>query len=92
MGSQVVCVTSLLSSNLWRLYKNGSSAPTESFFGTLKREWTHRQNYQTQTQARQSIFDDIETFYNRKRRHSALGYLSPVTYEEQNRKEPVTNV
>jgi putative transposase len=64
------------------------NAPTESFFGTLKRECTHRQNYQTHVQARQSIFDYIETFYNRKRRHSALGYLSPLAYEQQKRKEP----
>ncbi|GHO90776.1 transposase [Reticulibacter mediterranei] len=68
------------------------NAPTESFFGTLKREWTHRHHYQTQTQARQSIFDYIETFYNRKRRHSALGYLSPVAYEQLNRKELETTV
>lgn len=68
------------------------NAPTESFFGTLKREWTHRHTYHTQSQARQSIFDYIETFYNRKRRHSALGYLSPVAYEQRNRKELETNV
>ena len=64
------------------------NAPTESFFGTLKRECTHRQSYQSHAQARQSIFTYIEAFYNRKRRHSALGYLSPIAYEQQNRKEP----
>jgi hypothetical protein len=67
-------------------------APTESFFGTLKRECTHRQSYQTQVQATQSIFDYIETFYNRKRRHSAQGYLSLFAFERRTRKEPELNV
>jgi transposase InsO family protein len=57
------------------------NAPVESFFATLKKELVHRQTYQTREQARVSLFHYIEVFYNRKRRHSALGYLSPYDYE-----------
>jgi transposase InsO family protein len=42
----------------------------------------HREKYQTREQARNSVFHYIEVFYNRKRRHSALGYLSPHDYEQ----------
>jgi len=59
------------------------NAPMESFFGTLKTEWVDRHSYRTHAEARLSIFEYIETFYNRKRRHSTLGYLSPVAYEHQ---------
>lgn len=58
------------------------NAPMESFFATLKKELVHRERYQTRTQARQSLFEYIETFYNRVRRHSALGYLSPLKFEQ----------
>lgn len=57
------------------------NAVMESFFGTLKRELVHHEHYATREQARQSIFEYIEVFYNRKRRHSALGYVSPVEFE-----------
>jgi putative transposase len=59
------------------------NAPMESFFGTLKTEWVDRHSYRTHAEARLSIFEYIETFYNRKRLHSTLGYLSPVAYEHQ---------
>jgi putative transposase len=55
----------------------------ESFFSSLKTERTARKNYRTRDEARADVFDYIETFYNTKRRHSTLGYLSPVQYEEQ---------
>lgn len=58
------------------------NAPMESFFATLKKELVHRERYQTRSQARQSLFEYIETFYNRVRRHSNLGYLSPVKFEQ----------
>jgi putative transposase len=83
--SDIICSMSR-KGNCW------DNAPTERFFGTLKRECTHRQSYQTTAQARQAIFDYIEIFYNRKHRHSALGYLSPLAYEQQRRKEQETNV
>ena len=58
------------------------NATMESFFGTLKCELIHDRRYRTRAEARQDIFEYIEVFYNRKRRHSSLGYLSPVSYEE----------
>jgi putative transposase len=58
------------------------NAPAESFFGTLKCELIHDRHYRTRAEARQDIFEYIEVFYNRKRRHSSLGYLSPVEYEQ----------
>lgn len=60
------------------------NAVAESFFGTLKTEWVDDQDYKTKAEAKQSIFEYIEVFYNRQRRHSYLGYVSPVEYERQN--------
>jgi putative transposase len=58
------------------------NAPTESFFGTLKTELVHHCHYQTKAEAKTDIFEFIEVFYNRFRRHSALHYQSPVNYEK----------
>jgi len=58
------------------------NAPVESFFATLKKEEVSRQEYLTHAQAKASLFYYIEVFYNRKRRHSTLGYLSPQDYEQ----------
>ncbi len=58
------------------------NAPMESFFASLKKELVHHEDYQSRAQARASIFEYIETFYNPKRRHSSLGYLSPAEYEQ----------
>ncbi len=57
------------------------NAPMESFFGTLKSEWVHHCTYRTRQEARTDLFYYIEAFYNRRRLHSALGYVSPGTYE-----------
>lgn len=54
----------------------------ESFFSSLKTERTARKVYRTRDQARADVFDYIERFYNPRRRHSTLGYLSPVQFEE----------
>jgi putative transposase len=54
----------------------------ESFFGTLKTELVHRQFFETQTIARTVIAEWIEVFYNRKRIHSSIGYVSPVQFEQ----------
>lgn len=62
------------------------NAPTESWFATLKRELVHRTSYTTHAEARQDIFEYIEVWYNRQRKHSSIGYKSPVAYEEQWRK------
>jgi transposase InsO family protein len=57
------------------------NAPVESFFATLKRELVHSEQYTTREQATASIFEYVEAFYNRVRRHSALGYVAPDEYE-----------
>jgi len=57
------------------------NAYMESFFGTLKTELVHGERYHTRLEARLSIFEYVEVFYNRQRRHSALGYRSPEQYE-----------
>lgn len=58
------------------------NAVTESFFGTLKVECVSGSCFQSRAQARQTIFEYTECFYNRVRRHSSLGYKSPVIYEQ----------
>ncbi|CAM4260466.1 IS3 family transposase [Corallococcus exiguus] len=57
------------------------NAVAESFFSTLKLELVYVTRFKTREQARCALFEYIEVFYNRKRRHSALGYLSPVEFE-----------
>jgi putative transposase len=57
------------------------NSPMESFFASLKKELVHHEDYATRAEAKASIFEYIETFYNRVRRHSTLGYLSPVNFE-----------
>ena len=58
------------------------TAPRESFFASLKRELVHDEDYQTRAEARVSLFESIKVFDNRVRRHSSLGYQSPVDYEQ----------
>lgn len=62
------------------------NAPSESFFHTLKTELTHHRRYQTRQVAKQDIFEYIEVFYNRQRRHSTIGYQTPLGYEKMCRK------
>jgi putative transposase len=57
------------------------NAVAESFFATLKKELVHRQPWPTRRDLSSAVFDYIEAFYNRQRRHSTLGYLSPEEYE-----------
>lgn len=57
------------------------NAVAESFFGTLKQELVHHEDYATHAQAEASITDYIDHFYNPIRRHSALGYFSPLEFE-----------
>ena len=59
------------------------NAVTESFMASLKSEHVHHQQFRTRAQARSSVFEWIEVFYNRQRRHSSLGYLSPEAFEAQ---------
>ena len=74
----VICSMSR-SGNCW------DNAAMESFFSTMKTERTSRKVYQTRDQARADVFDYIERFYNQRRRHSTLDYLSPLEYEQQRR-------
>ena len=60
------------------------NAVAESFYGSLKNEWVSWEDYKTRDQAKKSIFNYIEVFYNRKRRHSYLGYKSPDDFELMN--------
>jgi putative transposase len=65
------------------------NAMAESFFATLETELIDRSDWATPAQARAAVFDYVEVFYNRIRRHSALGYLSPDQFEERYRSSPV---
>ena len=58
------------------------NAVAESFFSTLKRELVHHERYKSREEAKQSLFEYIEVFYNRGRRHSTLGYRSPEEFEK----------
>ncbi len=58
------------------------NACAESFFGSLKTERVKDKIYENFEDAKKDIFNYIEMFYNRKRRHKTLGYVSPVVYEE----------
>jgi transposase InsO family protein len=57
------------------------NAPTESLWGTVKTEAVNEEQFETREQAKAVLFDYIEVFYNRRRRHSSLGYLSPEQFE-----------
>ncbi len=59
------------------------NAVVESFFGLLKRERVNRVRYRTRDEAKADVFDYIEVFYNRKRRHGYLGNISPAAFEKQ---------
>ena len=61
------------------------NAPMESFFSTLKRERVNRRKYWSRDEAATDIRDYIERFYNRQRRHSQLGGISPVQFEAQSK-------
>jgi putative transposase len=63
------------SGNVW------DNSAMESFFSSLKIERVHRKVYCTRDEARADVFDYVERFYNLRRRHSTLGYLSPAEYE-----------
>ena len=74
--SGIVCSMSR-SGNVW------DNAAMESFFSSLKTERTARKTYRNRNEARADVFDYIERFYNATRRHSTIGYLSPVEFERK---------
>jgi hypothetical protein len=58
------------------------NAYVESWFASLKKEWIYRHKYSTEAELRGLVFEYIETWYNKRRRHSSLGYLSPEMYKQ----------
>ena len=74
--SGIVCSMSR-SGNVW------DNAAMESFFSSLKIERTARKNYRTRNEAKADVFDYTERFYNMTRRHSTIGYVSPVEFERK---------
>ena len=74
-GHGIVCSMSRRA-NCW------DNAPMESFFASLKKELTRSEIFATRKEARSSLFESIEVFYNRIRRHSSLGYKSPAEYKK----------
>ena len=66
------------------------NAMCESFFATLECELLARRRFKTQAEARMAVFEFIEGCYNPHRRHSALDYLSPVSYERSHNSQPLT--
>jgi putative transposase len=58
------------------------NAVAERFFGSLQHEWTSQRSYVTRQEARDDIIAYIEMFYNSRRKHSSLGYVSPNDYEK----------
>jgi putative transposase len=74
--SGIVCSMSR-SGNVW------DNAAMESFFSSLKTEHTAGKIYRTRNEARADVFDYIERFYNATRRHSTIGYVSPVEFERR---------
>jgi putative transposase len=74
----VICSMSR-SGNVW------DNAAMESFLSSLKTERTARKTYRTRDEAKADVFDYIQHFYNAKRRHSTIGYMSPMEFEMQTR-------
>jgi putative transposase len=66
------------------------NAMAESFFASLETELLDRTTFRTRADARLAVFDYIEAFYNPRRRHSALDYLSPAEFERRYRSETIT--
>ena len=77
MADNGVACSMSRSGNVW------DNAAMESFFSSLKTERIGGKTYRSRDEARADVFDYIERFYNPKRRHSTIGYLSPMTFERQ---------
>ncbi len=75
LKEHAICVSMSRKGNCW------DNAVMERFFGTLKRECTAPMHFATHQEARTALFEYIEAYYNRVRKHSTLGYLSPVQFE-----------
>jgi putative transposase len=75
LGEQGITCSMSRSGDVW------DNSAMESFFSSLKKERVNRKSYQTREQAKADVFDYVERFYNPYRRHSTLGYVSPVEFE-----------
>lgn len=78
---QQLLITHGMTGSMSRRGNCWDNACVESFFGTLKRELIYHRQYRTREEATQEIFEYLEVFYNRRRRHSTLGYDSPAEFE-----------
>jgi putative transposase len=78
---QRVLATHGITCSMSRVGNCWDNAPMESFFASLKKELVHHQDYPTVEAAKASLFEYIEVFYNRVRRHSSLGYVAPEEFE-----------
>jgi len=80
-ASQQLLTTHGMAGSMSRRGNGWDNACVESFFGTLKRDLIHHRQYRTRDEATQDLFEYIEVFYHRRRRHSTLGYESPAEFE-----------
>ena len=78
---QKLLIENKLISSMSRKGECHDNAVAESFFGSLKNELVEHEDYKTKVEAKKSLFQYIEVFYNRQRRHSYLGYVSPAEFE-----------
>lgn len=79
-----------MTSSMSRKGNSYDNALMESFYKTIKRELINDANFTDIDQAQQEIFKYIETYYNTKRMHSALGYRSPKEFDKENSQNPLT--
>ena len=79
----IVALTTGVTCSLSRSGDVWDNAAMESFFSSLKVERVARKIYRTRDQARADVFDYIERFYNPRRRHSTIGYISPMDFEQR---------
>ena len=84
---QELLASHALLSSMSRRANCWDNAVAESFFATLKVELVYQTRWSTRAQARSEVFEYIEIFYNRRRRHSALGYLSPDEFERRRQRK-----
>lgn len=77
------CVQSMsLKGNCWEVLPFGYNAVAESFFHTLKTQLTHHERFRDKNEAELALFNYIEAYYNRRRRHSSIGYRTPAEFEQ----------
>ena len=82
-GFQTILAYNKITTSMSRKGNCWDNSPTESFFHSLKTELVYFENYQTREEAKKSIFEYIEVFYNRERLHSTINYKSPVDFETE---------